>query len=70
MFNVSLSQSAGLSSRYALEATRDTYAGAEAFVRDRFELVLFESDADYPGCADFFTAGGLVGKIEPAGFTL
>lgn len=51
-------------------ATAPDFATAEELARDRWEVLLFEPDADHADCADFFTAAGEVFAIQPQGFAL
>ena len=73
MFAVSVSTTAAHwppRSLYSVCAERETFAECEAWARSYFTIAELSPDADYPGCADFLTVNGVVGKIEPVGFKL
>jgi hypothetical protein len=47
-----------------------SYAEAVELAHELLPVAFLEADDDFPGCADFITTTGLVGCIQPEGFTI
>jgi len=54
--------------RNVVHVQAGTIQNAIAFVRAQWAVIDLEIDADNPTCADFFTAQGMVGTIQPADY--